>query len=418
MIHNLSYYRTIQGATGSSSAKETQIRQRKAELDHYFEFSQDCEDVEINGVDQSVAITKSTDPAIKHIVSKPDESIYLGDIVNWSNVDWIVDTIDADTRINSSGKIRRCNTEMIWLDENGVKRTYPGFCEDANKNSEGITDEQMISVGDGKFKVKIHLDEHSAKINRDKRFLLDASLYLAQIEATGAHPSAYIVTRRNVLTGNCDGHGYIELTIVETAYSENDNTSLMIADYYNADDIYVLTISNSDGNLTVAKNATYTLSCSATKNGTSLNQSSILFQTSDASVATISSAGKITGVANGSCTITVKSGNARRDIALTIETASATASIKIFVDDTTIVYGQSKRVNFAAYQNGVEVSTTLVATLSCASTVAAISTTGTGYVVITAVDNKALIGTMITFTVSSTALGISATHILEIGGWF
>ena len=418
MRHDLEYFRKIQGMNNVESRKEAEIRLIKSNLAHDFYNSIDCESATVNGTSTDLLITRSTDYTIKKVVTKPDEHVHLGDIINWCDTDWIIDTIDADDRINTHAKMRRCNVVLKWLDENGVIRAYSGFCEDATKYGEGVEGGKIMQVPDFQIKVKIHLDEHSAKINRDRRFLLDASQYLPQTEPLGAHPSAYIVTRRNVLTGNHAGSGYVELTLNECAFSAQDNPTLMIADYYAPDDVYDLTISNADENLTVAKGAGYTLSCTAKKNGATLDQTSILFTSSNTAIATVSTAGKITGVANGTCVVTAKAGNVRKEIAVTVETASATASIKIFVDDPTIVYGQSKRVSFKAYQNGVEVSTTFGTSISSVTTVAEIASSGSGYVILRAVDNETLIGQEFTLTVSSVALSASAEQAFEIGGWF
>lgn len=233
MIKNLDYYRTIQGAKGVYTAKEAEIRQIKGELARDFGNSLDCESVLINGTKSLLQVTKAADYTIKNISTKPDNYIYLGDVIHWCDTDWIVDTIDADTRIATRGKMRRCNVLLKWLDEKGSIRTASGFCEDAAKYSDGVSGEKVMRVPDFQIKVKIRLDEHSAKINRDKRFLLDTTEYLSYLESSGEHPSAFIVTRRNVLTGNHLSHGYTELTLTETAFSSNDNTELMIADYYN-----------------------------------------------------------------------------------------------------------------------------------------------------------------------------------------
>ena len=416
MNHDLDYYRKIQGVNGSASAKESEIRLIKNELSRDFFNSIDCESVTVNGTNAYLLITRSTDETIKKVVSMPDESIYLGDVVSWLSTDWIIDSIDADNRINSRGKMRRCNVVLKWIDENGDIHSHPGFCEDATKYSEGVSGGKMIQIGEFQLKIKIHLDANSAKINRDKRFLIDASSYLPQLEVSGSHPSAYAVTRRNVLTGNHNGHGYVELTLVECAYSENDNSDLMLADYYSADDVYALTVTNVSDDLVVAKDATFTISASATLNGEALDQTSILFQTSDSSVATVSSLGVVTGVANGTCVITAKAGNARHVINLIVQDASETAEIKIFADDDVIIYGQSKRIEFKAYVDGAETATTFSTSLS--GDAASITDSGSGYVVITAADDSGNIGETFTLTVASEGLSASTTKTFTVRGWF
>lgn len=231
MKHDLAYYRMIQGHDDAMSAKDAEIRMIKSELDRDFSASLDCENVQVNGTSQDLLITKTVDPTIKSITSRPSDVFNLGDIVGWLGTDWIVDAIDADNRITTRGKMRRCNVVLKWLDEDRKTLSYPAYCEDATKYSEGITAGKLLQVPDFQIKVKLHLDGNTVKLNRGKRFLLDAGQYASDMAAAGDHPSAYIITRRNVLTGNHSGHGYVELTLVETAFSERDNAELMIADY-------------------------------------------------------------------------------------------------------------------------------------------------------------------------------------------
>ena len=414
MNHDLNYYRKIQGVNDASTAKEAEIRLIQGELLRDFENTLDCEDVKVNGVDTKLLITKATDLTIKNVSTKPNATLDLGDIVTWSNTDWLVDTIDADTRINTKGKIRRCNTTLRWRDEKGTTHSYPAFCEDATKYSEGVSGGKMMEVPDFQIKAKIRLDGHSAKLNRNRRFLLDAELYLPQIEASGNHVSAFKVTRRNVITGNHAGHGYVELTMVECAYSDLDNPTLMIADYYDAGDEYEITTNVDE--VVVAMGAQFALVATATKNAAAFN--GVTYQTSDASIATVTAAGVVKGVGNGTCVVTVKAGTEKKEIATRVEASSATPSIKIFSDNDTILYGQTKRIDFKAYLNGAETATTFSTSISSVVTVVTIVESGSGFIVIRATDNKELIGTTFTLTVASASLSATATKDFRIGGWF
>lgn len=420
MNHDLDYYRKIQGLNDTTTEKEAEIRLIKGELTRDFYNTLDCESVQINGVSSDLLITKSTDQTIKNITTKPDESVHLGDIISWCDTNWIVDTIDADSRINTHGKMRRCNVVLKWMDEGGVTRSYPGFCEDATKYGEGVSGSKMLQTGEFQIKLKIHLDEHSVKINRDRRFLLDASQYLAQMETTGSHPSAYIVTRRNVLTGTHAGHGYVELTLCETAFSELDNPALMLADYYSADDVFAITVANADGNLTIAKGATYTLSCAATKNGTALDQTSILFQSSDTSVATVSTAGVIKGVENGTCSITAKAGNVEKSISVAVYDSAPSYVIHInpVDNDFSVVYGMSKTVNISIESNNVELPYTLSSEIISGSSYASITNSSDNQIVVSATNNPDNVGKIFTLKVSEAGRGITAEADFKIEGWF
>lgn len=418
MNHNLDYFRKIQGMNNVENRKEAEIRLIKSNLAHDFYNSIDCESATVNGTSTDLLITRSTDYTIKKVVTKPDEHVHLGDIINWCDTDWIIDTIDADDRINTHAKMRRCNVMLKWLDENGVVRAYSGFCEDATKYGEGVEGGKMMQVPDFQVKVKIRLDQHSAKINRDRRFLLDASQYLPQTEPLGAHPSAYIVTRRNVLTGNHAGSGYVELTLNECAFSAQDNPTLMIADYFPTDDVYTLTVADGTS-LTVAKGGEYTLTCTATKNGTALNQSSILFATSDASVATVSADGKITGVTNGECVVTVKAGNVKQEIAITISESVAEYEIRVEPESGfDIAIGTTVKVQISIWSGTTRLPYALDSVISSGESFATISSTTPESVYLCASQDASAIGKTAVLRVSEPGRGITKDSSFKIVGWF
>lgn len=420
MTHDLSYYRTIQGLNGVTSKKAADIRLIKAEVDRDFENTIDCESVTINGSNSVLLITKTDKEDIKRVVARPDSDVYLGDIVGWMSSYWLLDKIDSDIRITTRGKMIRCNVTMRWIDEDDNTFAYPGVCEDASKGVDGIVYTDLMHTGDFQIKVKIRLDENSVKINRDRRFLFDALDYVPQLDSIGMHPSAFKVTRRNVLTGARGEHGYVELTLVECSYSDNDNSDLMIADYYKTGDLYELTISNADEQLVIADESTYALSVTATLNGASLSASAISYASNDETVATVSSLGVISAVSIGTCTIIVKAGNVSYNINLSVEEASEVAEIRVYVDNDEYIipYGQSKRVDYAAYLNGSEISSAFMVEITGFPTVAYIDSDGSGYVVIVALDDESLIGSSFTLNISSDILGTSISQVFTIAGWF
>jgi hypothetical protein len=419
MIHNIDYYRKIQGVNNAKTAFDAETRLLKAELDGDFSYSIDCESVRINGSAAELLVTRAQDQAVKNIVARPDKPLFLGDIVEWCSTFWIVDTIDADNRIATRGKMKRCNVVLKWLDENGVVRSYPGFCEDATKYGDGLSGNKMLTLAEFQIKVKVRLDEHTVKINREKRFLLDASQYVSQMEANGDHPSAYMVSRRNVLTGSHNGHGYVELTMLETAYSQNDNPIMMIADYYNADDSYVVIVSNSDGSLNIAKGKSYQLSATATKNGIALSAGEIQYQSSDTSVAAVTAAGKITGVANGSCVITVRAGNSKSEINVTVKNIADQIVVSSANGEMEVVYGQTLKVLASAFSDGVksDVPLTFAVTSETASN-GAIIESGDGYAIVKASNNASFIGKTIDLNVSGDGIAGSVITSIPIRGWF
>lgn len=419
MIKDLSYYRKIQGTNGASTAKEAEVRMIQNELLRDFENSLDCEDVTVNGTSEKLLITKATDPTIKNVVAKPTESFDLGDIVNWCATDWLIDAIDADTRICTRGKIRRCNIVLKWKDGETI-RSYPAFCEDATKYSEGVTHGKVVELPDFQIKAKVHLDENSVKLNRGKRFLIDAGNYLQQIEAGGNHVSAFEVTRRNVITGNHAGHGCVELTMVECAYSEQDNAEMMVADYYDPADVYTLIIDNAESTLSLAVGATYALTYTATKNGEPLDQTSILYASSDTSVATISASGEIQALSTGSSLITISAGKAKKAVQISVSSANSSYEIKIEPEDGdySIALGAEKTVMFSIWKDNVELPYTLDSEVYSGGNYASIISSTNNMAVLRSSANQNAIGNTIILRVQETGNHISKDAIFTIVGWF
>lgn len=420
VTHNLEYYRKIQGLNNTGNRKEAEIRLIKNELAHDFYNSLDCESVTVNGVSTDLLITKSNDYTIKNVVTKPDEYVGMGDIINWCDTDWIIDTIDADDRINTHAKMRRCNVVLKWLDENGTIRAYSGFCEDATKYGEGISGGKMLQVPDFQVKVKIRLDPHSAKINRDRRFLLDASQYLSTMESSGVHPSAFIVTRRNVLTGSHDGSGYIELTLSECAFSARDNPDMMLADYYPQNEIYTLDIINSPEQLTMQTGQVYPLVCIATKNGEAVSSDCISFKSSDTLIATISATGEIAAVGIGFCQITATIENAKATLEILVSESIEDYEIRIEPDsgDYRIAIGTSKDVAISIYSGSTKLLYELHSSLVGAFYFATITDADNDSVRITASADENAIGKSFTLRVTEPGRSITKDITFEIVGWF
>jgi hypothetical protein len=194
----------------------------------------------------------------------------------------------------------------------------------------------------------------------------------------------------------------------------------MIADYYSDQDAYAITISNATSPLSLTTGADYTLAATVTKNGSSDQTAVLWYYSSDESVATVSSAGKITAVAAGSCVITGKIAATEVAVAVNVKASQTGNSIQIVLPEgDTIAYGNTMRVEFKAFVDGEETTSTFTCGISGNDLpVASVASTGSGYAIIQAADVEEYIGEEFTFTVSSSALSASASAVLKIGGWF
>jgi hypothetical protein len=417
MIHDLSYYKKIQGLHGTTSAKEAEIRRIKTDYKQEFDTWLDTENVSINGTNSQLLITKTSKDDVKKVSAKPDATLSLGDTVGWCGAYWLVDELDADNRIHNKGKMRRCNLLLKWKNESGTVISRYCVCGDAS--GLGLDEKPQITTVDGIIKIRIRTDEEVAKLKRGKRFLIDTVSFVTEMLESGSHPLAYKVTKRDSVTGLQGSSGFTELTLAEAEYSQDtDNPHLMIADYYTPTDTYTVSITNATSPLLLELEGTFQLEFSATKNGSAVNQTLVSFISSDESVATVSSTGLVTAVDTGSCVITARYEKATVQLTVNVAETASAAEIHILNPDgeTAIVHGLSKTFGVEIFENGEPSEEEFTATISGVDGVTV--TVVNGGVVVSVPDDEALIGEAFVLTVACSVLAVSTTLNLTVRGWF
>lgn len=184
----------------------------------------------INGVDTYAVINSKDDYNIKEIVCMPGEKAPLGSNVIFRDMPWLIISTDIDDEVYGKSKMQRCNCVLKWKDSSGNIHSYNGVAEDATKYSEGVEATQYLRIAEFQIKVKIHLDENSAIISRDMRFVIDAEKYIDSIVADENRPFVFRTTRRNIVTGTYADEGYVEITLVQDQWIEGkDNYETMLA---------------------------------------------------------------------------------------------------------------------------------------------------------------------------------------------
>ena len=185
-----------------------------------------CHQVLMNGVPQTVTVlNQKEDMAIKKICSLPGETIIHGGIVDYANSKWLITELDAENEVYSSGTMRRCNYLLKWLDESGSIIEKWCVVEDGTKYLIGEKSEDMISVGDARIAITLGKDSDTIKLGRGRRFLVD--------DMDSDTVLAYQITKPNKLFNIYNGEGVFRFILNEVNLTDDDNTELRIADYYN-----------------------------------------------------------------------------------------------------------------------------------------------------------------------------------------
>ena len=184
----------------------------------------------VNDQSRYVIINSKDDYKIKEVVSMPGESIPMGAYVKFSGQTWLVENTDVDDEIYSKAMMYLCDCALTCKDKQGVVHSYPGVSEDATKYSEGVDHTKYIQIVEFQLKIKVHVDEISSLIWRDMRFIIDASKYTDELVEDEHRPFVFRVTRRNIVTGDIAGNGYVEITLVQDQWIEGkDDYENMLA---------------------------------------------------------------------------------------------------------------------------------------------------------------------------------------------
>lgn len=190
--------------------------------------------ITIGGNATYVIVNSQDDYKIKEIVSMPGQRIPFGSAVQFRDMPWIVTSVDIDDEINSKATMCLCNCKLKWKSQNGTIYTYDGYAEDATKYSEGVESTQYLRIAEFQIKVKIPVDQISALIHRDMRFVIDADKYIDNLVSVDDRPFVFRVTRRNIITGTYNDEGYVEITLVQDQWVEgkDDYVNLLAAQPY------------------------------------------------------------------------------------------------------------------------------------------------------------------------------------------
>lgn len=226
---------TVKGNT----RRERAIFETRRSVNKRVQRSPAYKSVLIDGAEQNVVITSSTEKYHKKINAVPGEHIYAGSIVSWNNAHFLITNTDVEDEIYQSGDMYQCNIFLKWQNEKGEIISRYGYSEDISQFASGEVESKVMMSIEQVFVVKFPCDSETVKLRRDKRFLIDIC---------SDEPGAYVLTGRNVLSGNWtagditgkefDGKGKVlTLTFSQTQLSDKDNKELMIADYFNPDDI-------------------------------------------------------------------------------------------------------------------------------------------------------------------------------------
>ena len=182
--------------------------------------------VDIDGVSQDVAIENTDNLDEKFIYSLPGDDITHGGLVEWMDNYWLVTEKDAATELYARAKMIQCNYLLRWVDSNAVIHEQWCIIEDGTKYLTGQYEDRefFVTRGDSRLGMIIAKNEHTTKLKRGCRFLID--------DEDSEMMLAYELTKPFKLGGVFNKQGVFKFVLQEVNTTEDDNQELRIADYY------------------------------------------------------------------------------------------------------------------------------------------------------------------------------------------
>lgn len=182
-------------------------------------------DVSVDGVKHSISVIDTDNLDTKLIFTMPNETVKHGGIVEWEGYHWIITEKDAHSEVYTKAKMRQCNYLLKWVDGQSIIERWC-IVEDGTRYLSGeMGDREFVVLrGDSRVAVTLPKDEHSLRLGRENRFIID--------DYGAPSPLAYRLTKPFKLGGSFDEDGVLHFVMYECNTEDDDNLELHIADYY------------------------------------------------------------------------------------------------------------------------------------------------------------------------------------------
>lgn len=219
MSLNIDLYKQILDAY-KVSGKDGKVDSIKKSIIDNFYANPAYFEVLVNGESRDVhMLPKKDSKGQNKLLCKPDESINIGDFVEWENEMYICVNDENDNSIQCVGYITKCNNTLTFQTPDTTIHTIPCIITDrASVYSDGVENTQLISMPDGLIKIIIPNNDITNTFELlDKRLIFDHSKY-----------SVFKVTKADKLLKK----GLIEIIAKVDGYDPNkDNLELNISSY-------------------------------------------------------------------------------------------------------------------------------------------------------------------------------------------
>ncbi|GAA0723622.1 hypothetical protein GCM10008905_16460 [Clostridium malenominatum] len=261
-----------------------------------------------------------------------------GSIINALGHNWIVVHKPQNYYKNyDKGAIRLCKYS-IKFNFNGEVKEFPSVID---TGTQGIINNTGFNIVDGKIMLVLQENEITKKIKDGQRFIKMGYAWKVTGKSSENEGLIYIFAEKDMFNNNDD-----KINEIADAFENNTHN-------------YTLEILNTEKIIKV--NETLQLNIIAKDNGVVVENPSLIYMSSNSSIATITETGLITAIGAGSVTVTVKYNNVERTLNLIVESAEGIkeTEIKMLNEENNIMYlNESNKIqlNYQIYKNGEPVT--------------------------------------------------------------
>ena len=176
--------------------------------------------VKINGVDRKSRIVEESsiikNPNRKRLLCFPDETINVGETVEFDGSNWICVDNDTTSQVSDVGIIEKGHNTLKWKDKGGTVREHVCIIITATTKSQTIDEEKYISLPNGIIKIVVRYTAETKMVLTNQRFIFGNQVY----EIHGIDDFSKVI----------NGVGLLELTMKKTEKYSADDMTNRIAD--------------------------------------------------------------------------------------------------------------------------------------------------------------------------------------------
>jgi uncharacterized protein YjdB len=281
----LDKYQTRNSMYGNG-VRDIRIDNTKRKISSIFTDSPSYHEVSINSSTTPTGVwlvDNSDNKDTKDIYSQTDYPIHVGDLIDWNGHKWLITIRDDMTEVYYKGIANKCLAPLKWLNDEGIEKSTWFTYRSETLSNYGINFNPIVDSGNERRHIWLPSNADTLKFVKKTRFIVDNR--------------AWIVSSIDRLK-----EGIVYLVITESEIIAADNLDEGIADYYGSVANFGITILNGE-TFSIRANQTLQLFAEVKNRGVVVDKS-IVWSTSNASIATVDQSGILSAHANGTVTVT------------------------------------------------------------------------------------------------------------------